>query len=79
MRPIDVEGSGAQARVALQTPSLSQLAAVHPCAIATEEDPPAAMEPALGLLQLVLPSFIWSHPLGQLAHVVNAFAPSSSE
>ena len=70
---------GAQARVVLQTPSLSQSTAVHPCAIATEEDAPAAMEPALGLLQLVFPSFFWSHPLGQLTHVVSDVAPSALE
>jgi hypothetical protein len=70
---------GAQARVELQTPSMPQSTAIHPGAMATEEDPPAAMEPALGLLQLVFPSFFWSHPLGQLAHVVIAGAPSTSE
>ena len=70
---------GAQARVELQTPSTSQSTAVHPWAMATEEDPPAAMEPALGLLQVVFPSFLWSHPLGQLTHVVIDSAPSASE
>ena len=34
---------GSQARVELQTPSSSQSTAVHPWAMATEEDPPAAM------------------------------------
>ena len=64
---------GAQARVPLQTLSLLQSIAVRPCTMATEEDPPAAMKPASGLLQFGWPSYSWSHPLGQLLHVIDAF------
>ena len=39
----------------LQTPSALQLNASQPLAIATEEDPPAAILPASGLMQLVGP------------------------
>jgi hypothetical protein len=42
--------------------------------MATEEDPPAAIKPAPGLLQLGWFSYFWSHPLGQRVHDVEAFS-----
>ena len=62
----------ADARVLLQTPSALQLNASQPLAIATEEDPPAAILPASGLMQLGWPSVSWIHPLGQSMHAVEA-------
>ena len=48
---------GLHARVVLQMPSSLQLIAVQPLEMATQEDPPAAINPGSGLLQLVFPSF----------------------
>ena len=46
-----------QGFVVVHTSSELQLAAVQPLAMAIEEEPPAAMKPATGLLQLSSPSF----------------------
>jgi hypothetical protein len=48
---------GLHARVELHTPSALQSDAIQPLAIATEEDPPAAIVPASGLEQFGRPSF----------------------
>jgi hypothetical protein len=63
----------------LHTPSLLQPSAVQPLAMATDEDPPTAMEPASGLLQLVFPWFLWSHPLGQLEQASGLVLPEVLE
>ena len=63
----------------LHTPSLLQPSAVQPWAMATDVDPPTAMEPASGLPQLVFPWFLWSHPLGQLEQASGLVLPELLE
>ena len=63
----------------LHTPSLLHSSTVQPWAMATDVDPPTAMDPASGLLQLVFPWFLWSHPLGQLEQASGLMLPELME